>query len=79
MVNYSNEEVDRLWLEEAKTEQDATRRNELLAEAQELIMEDVAWLPVVLQPTQVALNDGLSGFAWDPGNVLQLKYFMTSE
>lgn len=74
MVNYSNEEVDRLWLDQAKNEQDPERRNAVLAEIQEILMREVAWLPIVVWRTQVALNEQLGGYAWDPGNAVQLKY-----
>ena len=75
MVNYRNEQVDDLWLNQAKVEEDPEARNEILAEAQEILMNDVAWLPVVIYQTQVALNNQLTGFAWDPSNALQLRYF----
>lgn len=43
--NYSNLEVDRL-VEQARTEQDVVLRTELYQEAEQMIVNDVAWLPV---------------------------------
>ena len=44
-TNYSNPEVDAL-LEEANVEADPVRRIELYQEAEEIIVEDAAWLPL---------------------------------
>jgi len=74
MVNYSNEEVDRLWLEEAKTEPDPDRRNEVLARIQEILMEDVVWLPLVIWQSQIVLRSDMTGWAYDPGNALDLAH-----
>ncbi|MDA1256756.1 MAG: peptide ABC transporter substrate-binding protein [Chloroflexi bacterium] len=43
--NYSNPDVDRL-VEQARTEQDVVLRTQLYQEAEQLIIDDVAWLPV---------------------------------
>ncbi len=43
--NYSNAEVDRL-VEQARTEQDVIRRTELYQQAEQMIVDDVAWIPV---------------------------------
>ncbi|MDP6823786.1 MAG: peptide ABC transporter substrate-binding protein [Dehalococcoidia bacterium] len=43
--NYSNPEVDRL-VEKARTEQDVIRRTELYQQAEQMIVNDVAWIPV---------------------------------
>lgn len=42
---YSNPEVDRL-VELARTEQDVVRRTELYQQAEQIIVDDVAWLPL---------------------------------
>jgi peptide/nickel transport system substrate-binding protein len=42
---YSNPEVDAL-LEEARTEQDQARRLELYQQAEEIIVQDTAWIPL---------------------------------
>ena len=42
---YSNTEVDAL-LEEARTEQDQARRLELYQQAEEIIVQDTAWIPL---------------------------------
>lgn len=74
MVNYSNEEVDRLWLEQAKVEQDPEVRNETLGQIQEILMEDVVWLPIVIWQSQIALSNQVTGWAYDPGNAIQLEH-----
>ncbi|HCV27037.1 MAG TPA: peptide ABC transporter substrate-binding protein [Dehalococcoidia bacterium] len=43
--NYSNPEVDRL-VEQARTEQDVVLRTQLYQEAEQMIVDDVAWLPI---------------------------------
>ncbi len=44
-TNYSNTDVDTL-LEQANTETDPTRRIELYQDAEQMIIEDAAWLPL---------------------------------
>jgi peptide/nickel transport system substrate-binding protein len=79
MVNYSNDRVDDLWLNQARTEQDPDRRAEILAEIQEILMEDVAWLPLVVWESQVALRNDITGWAYDPGNAVRLDYLRTQD
>ena len=43
--NYSNPEVDRL-VEQARTEQNVVLRTQMYQEAEQMIIDDVAWLPV---------------------------------
>ena len=43
--NYSNPEVDRL-VEQARTEQDVVLRKKLYKDAEQIIIDEVAWLPV---------------------------------
>ena len=74
MVNYSNPAVDELWLEQAKVEQDQAQRDEYLAEIQDILMEEVAWLPLVVWESQVAFAEDVTGWAYDPGNTVRLEY-----
>lgn len=74
MVNYSNSRVDDLWLNQARVESDPVRRNALLAEIQQILMDDVVWLPLVVWESQVALSDSVTGWAYDPGNSVRLNY-----
>lgn len=59
-MNYSNERVDGLW-SEAKVEPDVTKRNALLADIQEQIAKDVAWIPIVEWKYQFAFDERLKG------------------
>jgi oligopeptide transport system substrate-binding protein len=52
--NYSNPEVDRL-IEQARTEQDLQRRVELYQEAEQIIVEEAAWLPLWFDTARKAL------------------------
>ncbi|MEM1430539.1 MAG: ABC transporter substrate-binding protein [Pseudomonadota bacterium] len=67
MVNYRNPAFDGLWAE-ARVEADASVRDNLLAEMQDMLMEDVVWAPVVEYKTQWAFADGLKGLRWYPDN-----------
>jgi ABC-type oligopeptide transport system substrate-binding subunit len=51
---YSNSAVDKL-LEEARTEPDVNRRVELYQQAEELVVEDAAWVPLWYDGEQYAL------------------------
>lgn len=74
MVNYSNARVDDLWLNQARTESDPQRRDALLAEIQQILMDDVVWLPLVVWESQVAVSSSVTGWAYDPGNSVRLEY-----
>ena len=68
--NHANDEVDRLVLE-AKVEPDEQRRNELMAEAQEILQNEPNWLPVVEWKTQWAFAESVQGITWHPENSLR--------
>jgi peptide/nickel transport system substrate-binding protein len=70
MVNYSNAMVDDLW-SKARVEPDAAKRNAILADIQQQIASDVAWLPVVEYKTQWAYSDKLKGMRWYPDNSIR--------
>ncbi|MEO1224155.1 MAG: ABC transporter substrate-binding protein, partial [Pseudomonadota bacterium] len=67
MVNYRNEDVDATWAL-ARVEPDTDTRNAQVAEIQDQLMADVAWLPVVEYRTQWAFADTLNGMRWHPDN-----------
>ena len=70
MINYSNTKVDDLFAK-VKNEADDKTRNAELAEIQDQLMADLAWLPVVELKTQWAFNDKLSGLAWHPDSSIR--------
>ncbi len=67
MVNYSNAKVDDLWAK-ARVEPDMAKRTAILAEIQDILSTDMAWLPVVEYKTQWAYSDKLKGLRWYPDN-----------
>ena len=69
MMNYDNPELDAMWAT-ARVEPDKAKRDATLADMQNILMRDVAWLPVVEFKTQWAHSDKLSGLTWNPGNSL---------
>jgi len=75
MQNYSNATVDDLWLNRARSATSTKKRNALLARAQELIMEDVAWIPLVERKTLLALAPDITDYELDPDNSMRMAYF----
>ncbi|MEQ8246286.1 MAG: ABC transporter substrate-binding protein [Alphaproteobacteria bacterium] len=70
MVNYSNPRVDELYAA-ALIEGDPAKRTAQLAEAQEILAKDVAWLPVLEWKTQWAFNDKIKGIKWHADNSIR--------
>ncbi len=73
IINYSSETVDGLYYGRIFNESDDTKRNAALAEAQERVMADVAWAPVVEYKSFVATRDTITGITYHPDN--QLRWF----
>ena len=70
---YSNPKVDRL-VEQARTEQDIVRRVELYNEAEEMILQDAAWLPLWFDMEGLALiKPWVKNYAFTPIIVPRLK------
>ncbi len=70
---YSNPEVDRR-VEQARTEQDIIRRVELYNEAEEIILQDAAWLPLWFDMEGLALiKPWVKNYAFTPIIVPRLK------
>lgn len=70
MVNYENATVDALWAA-ARIEPDASRRTALIAQIQEKLIADLAFLPIVEYRTQWAATANLRGLVWYPDNAVR--------
>ncbi len=68
---YSNEEVDRLWLEQAKNEPDDAKRDNLMAQIQEILMKEVVIAPIVENRLQWAMSSKVSGVGFHPEQALR--------
>jgi peptide/nickel transport system substrate-binding protein len=73
-VNYPNEKVQDIWLEEALHESDPGKRDEAINRALDLAMEDVAVLPIVENPALFPHRSSVTGFPWLPDNTMRLRY-----
>ncbi len=67
MTNYANPRVDELY-KLAQLEGNEQKRNEYLAEAQEILQKELAWISVAEYKTQWAFNDKIKGIAIHPDN-----------
>ncbi len=70
MVNFSNDTVDALFAK-AIVEGDTAVRNALLAEIQDILAEQVTWLPLVEWKTQWAFSDRIKGLTWHADNTVR--------
>jgi peptide/nickel transport system substrate-binding protein len=68
-VNYANPQVDDL-VRRANLDQDPTDRAKILNQAQDTIMADLPFVPVVTQQTYWAWSTKIAGIAWNPDNNL---------
>jgi peptide/nickel transport system substrate-binding protein len=73
IINYSSEALDGTYYGRTFNEVDDAKRDKALAEAQDQIMADVAWVPVVEYKSFVATRDNISGVTYQPDN--QLRWF----
>lgn len=69
-VNF-NDDLFYAIYEKALVEPDTERRNALAAEAQEMLMDKVAWLPIAEWKSQWAFSSSLKGITWHPDNVVR--------
>jgi peptide/nickel transport system substrate-binding protein len=69
-TNYSNPRVDELTAA-ANVETDQGKREQMLAEAQEILQKDLNWVPVVERKTQWAFSERIRGITWHPENALR--------
>ncbi len=72
MVNYRNPDLDAAWAA-ARVEPNPETRTAALAGIQQMLADDVAWLPIVEYSTQWAFQSGLTGLKWYPDN--SIRYF----
>lgn len=70
MVNYRNPAVDEAW-GAARVDPDPDSRNATLAEIQQMLADDVVWMPVVEYKTQWAFRDRIEGLRWYPDNSIR--------
>ena len=76
-VGYSNSEVDAL-LEEARIERDPQRRLELYQQAELLIVDDVAWIPLYFQLSHVVINPDVEGWFEPPMVIPRLRFIQVN-
>lgn len=69
-TNYSNPDVDRLFVE-ARNEQDDVKRDALLVKIQNTLQHDLAWVPILETETRWAFKSGLKGITWHPDNSIR--------
>jgi oligopeptide transport system substrate-binding protein len=72
-VGYSNPAVDAL-LEEARVERDPAIRNDLYRQAEQLIIDDVAWIPLYFSQSHVVVNAAVSGWFEPPMVIPRLRF-----
>ena len=64
-AGYSNEEYDSL-IAQAKSEQDGEKRTELLRKAEDILMDDMAIIPIYYYTNIVCANDNVKGYVKSP-------------
>lgn len=72
-LEYENAEVDAL-LEQARTELDPEVRLELYRDAEQLIVQDAAWLPLYFSQTHVVVNEAVEGWFEPPMVIPRLRF-----
>lgn len=72
-VGYSNDKVDAL-LGQARVEQDIDTRMSLYQQAERLIIEDAAWLPLYFSQAHVVVNSAVSGWFEPPMVIPRLRF-----
>ena len=75
MVNYSSPTVDKLFAD-ALVEADSGKRQDMAAQIQETVQDDLAWIPLVETKTQWAFSTKLHGITWHPDN--SIRFFELS-
>jgi len=68
---YSNADVDKMWLESAKNEPNDTKRDNVMAQIQEILMKEVVIAPMVEQRLQWAMSEKVSGVGFHPEQALR--------
>jgi oligopeptide transport system substrate-binding protein len=70
---YCNPEVDAL-LEEARVEQDEARRMELYQQAEEIVVQEAAWVPLWFNRGYVLVKPWVKNYLLPPAIISKLKY-----
>lgn len=73
-TNYSSEVVDERWTQ-ASSMPAGSERDELLAEAQEQLMEDLPWVPAILRSSEIAVRAGITGWLGRPDTTVTFYDF----
>ena len=68
---YSNDDVDKMWLESAKNEPNDGKRDNIMAEIQEILMREVVIAPMVENRLQWAMSEKVSGVGFHPEQALR--------
>jgi peptide/nickel transport system substrate-binding protein len=71
-TKYSNPQIDAL-VAQIYDETDAAKQQQLLNQAQEILMEAPNWVPIAEYETQWGLRDNVTGITWHPED--QLRWF----
>ena len=69
-MNYNNPQVDQLW-QQAASEPDQAKRNELYGQAQELITTDAPWAYLYEYNIVVTTRDGVEGYTSYPDGIVR--------
>ena len=72
-INYSHPEVDSL-LDRARIERDPELRIQLYQQAELLIVEDVAWIPLYFTQSHVVVNADVHGWFEPPMVIPRLRF-----
>lgn len=72
-TNYSNERVDELILK-ARGEADFEERDAMLDEVQTMVMDELAYLPIVERKTLLAMQDSVCCYYYYPHNSIMWKH-----
>ncbi len=76
--HYANDEYDAV-MASARAETDAAAREEYLAEANNILMEDVAIIPIFSQGQATLTSDGLSGLVHNAAGTPYIYKYLTKE
>jgi peptide/nickel transport system substrate-binding protein len=78
MVNYRNPEFDALWAG-ARVDPNAETRTATLATMQQMLADDVTWLPIVEVASQWAFKSNISGLKWYPDGSIRYVDLQVAE
>jgi ABC-type transport system substrate-binding protein len=71
-TKYSNPAMDAL-VDQIYAESDPAKQNQLLAKAQEILMQAPNWIPIAEYETQWGVRNNVSGITWHPED--QLRWY----